>query len=96
MADHPFRAAWRTRDLDEWIEALSPEIVLRSPVVRKLLLGGSKEILATTVKEAHAIHPQTVIASLGSCTDANSYRVVAKNAGGSVESSPIDELVHCR
>ncbi len=61
-----------------------------------LLLGGSKEILATTVKEAHAIHPQTVIASLGSCTDANSYRVVAKNAGGSVESSPIDELVHCR
>ncbi len=60
-----------------------------------LLLGGSKEILATTVKEAHAIHPQTVIESLGDCTSAESYRVVARNAGGSAESSPIDELAHC-
>ncbi len=42
MVDHPFRAAWRTRDLDEWIEALSPEIVLRSPVVRKPFRGRSK------------------------------------------------------
>jgi hypothetical protein len=32
MADHPFRAVWRTRDLDAWIEKLSPEIMLRSPV----------------------------------------------------------------
>lgn len=39
MADHPFRAAWRTRDLDTWIEALSPEIVLHSPVVRTPFRG---------------------------------------------------------
>jgi hypothetical protein len=39
MADHPFRAAWRTRDLDAWIEALSPEIVLRSPAVRAPFRG---------------------------------------------------------
>jgi SnoaL-like domain len=39
--DHPFRMAWRTRDLDAWIEALSPEIVLHSPVVRTPFRGRS-------------------------------------------------------
>ncbi len=39
MDDHPFRTAWRTRDLDAWIEALSPEIVLHSPVVRTPFRG---------------------------------------------------------
>jgi hypothetical protein len=39
--DHPFRTAWRTRDLDAWIEALSPEIVLHSPVVRTPFRGRS-------------------------------------------------------
>jgi hypothetical protein len=37
--DHPFRTAWHTRDLDTWIEALSPEIVLHSPVVRTPFRG---------------------------------------------------------
>ncbi len=41
MDDHPFRAAWRTRDLDAWFEALSPEIVLHSPVVRTPFRGRS-------------------------------------------------------
>lgn len=41
MTDHPFRTAWRTRDLDEWMQALSPEIVLHSPVVRKPFRGRS-------------------------------------------------------
>ncbi|HYM44764.1 MAG TPA: nuclear transport factor 2 family protein [Solirubrobacteraceae bacterium] len=41
MDDHPFRAAWRTRDLDVWIGALSPEIVLHSPVVRTPFRGRS-------------------------------------------------------
>ena len=41
MDDHPFRTAWRTRDLDAWIEALSPEIVLHSPVVRRPFRGRS-------------------------------------------------------
>jgi hypothetical protein len=37
--DHPFRAAWRTRDLDAWIDALSPGIVLHSPAVRTPFRG---------------------------------------------------------
>jgi hypothetical protein len=39
--DHPFRVAWRTRELDAWIEALSPEVVLHSPVVSKPFRGRS-------------------------------------------------------
>ena len=39
MADHPFRTAWRTRELDTWIEALAPEVVLHSPVVRTPFRG---------------------------------------------------------
>jgi hypothetical protein len=39
--EHPFRTAWRTRDLDAWIEALAPEIVLHSPVVRTPFRGRS-------------------------------------------------------
>jgi hypothetical protein len=30
---HPFRAAWETRDLDAWVAALAPDVVLHSPVV---------------------------------------------------------------
>lgn len=41
MDEHPFRTAWRTRELDAWIEALSPEIVLHSPVVRTPFRGRS-------------------------------------------------------
>jgi hypothetical protein len=37
--DHPFRTAWRTRDLDVWIDALSPGVVLHSPVVRAPFRG---------------------------------------------------------
>jgi hypothetical protein len=37
--DHPFRTAWRTREIDTWIDALSPEIVLHSPVVRTPFRG---------------------------------------------------------
>jgi ketosteroid isomerase-like protein len=31
--EHPFRAAWRTRDLDAWVAALSPDVVMHSPVL---------------------------------------------------------------
>lgn len=41
MTDHPFRTAWRIRNLDEWIEGLSVDVVLRSPVVRKPFRGRS-------------------------------------------------------
>ncbi len=33
MDEHPFRVAWRTRDLDTWIEALSPEFKVYSPLM---------------------------------------------------------------
>jgi hypothetical protein len=39
MADHPFRVAWRTRDLDGWMDALSADVVLHSPVVSKPFRG---------------------------------------------------------
>jgi hypothetical protein len=31
--DHPFRAAWRTRDLDAFAGALAPDVELHSPVI---------------------------------------------------------------
>jgi hypothetical protein len=37
--EHPFRMAWRTRDLDAWIDALSADVVLHSPVVRAPFRG---------------------------------------------------------
>jgi hypothetical protein len=39
--DHPFRTAWRTRELDVWIEALSHGVVLHSPIVRTPFRGRS-------------------------------------------------------
>jgi hypothetical protein len=53
MAEHPFRAAWRTRDLDAWIEALSLEVVLHSPVIRTPFRGRSaaKELFGVLFTE---------------------------------------------
>lgn len=39
MSEHPFRTAWRTRELEPWVQALSPEVLLRSPVLRKPFTG---------------------------------------------------------
>jgi hypothetical protein len=39
VAVHPFRAAWQTRDLDAWIDALAPGVVLHSPVVQSPFVG---------------------------------------------------------
>jgi hypothetical protein len=33
VAEHPFQAAWRTRDLDAWADALADDVVLHSPVM---------------------------------------------------------------
>ena len=38
-AVHPYRAAWETRDLDVWIEALAGDVVLVSPIIRKPFHG---------------------------------------------------------
>jgi hypothetical protein len=37
--DHPFRAAWRTRDLDAWAGALAPDVELYSPVIKSPFRG---------------------------------------------------------
>ena len=39
MDVHPFRAAWRTRDLDAWADALAPDVELHSPVVKTPFRG---------------------------------------------------------
>ncbi len=39
MAVHPYWAAWQTRDLDAWGEALAPDVVLHSPIVRTPFRG---------------------------------------------------------
>lgn len=39
MAEHPFRAAWRTRDLDAWASEFADDIVLHSPIVRAPFTG---------------------------------------------------------
>jgi hypothetical protein len=48
MPEHPFRTAWRTRELDPWIQALSPEVLLRSPVLRRPFTGhdAARELFA--------------------------------------------------
>ncbi len=39
MTEHPFRTAWRTRNLDGWIDALSADVVLHSPIISKPFRG---------------------------------------------------------
>jgi SnoaL-like domain len=34
LSIHPFRAAFETRDLDAWIGALAPDVVVHSPIIR--------------------------------------------------------------
>jgi ketosteroid isomerase-like protein len=37
--EHPFRTAWRTRDLEQWLGALAPDVVLHSPLIRATFEG---------------------------------------------------------
>lgn len=39
QAIHPYRAAWETRDLTGWAGALSPDVELWSPIIRKPFRG---------------------------------------------------------
>jgi len=36
---HPFRTAWRTRDLDAWADALALDVVLHSPTLKTPFRG---------------------------------------------------------
>lgn len=88
MADHPFRAAWRTRDLDAWIEALSPEIVLRSPVVRAPFRGRA------AARELYSVLFQTlgeveITAELAGAEDTHVFFWLAKVAGRRIEGADL-------
>jgi hypothetical protein len=39
LNNHPFRAAFETRDLDAWIVALAPDVVVHSPIIRTPITG---------------------------------------------------------
>jgi hypothetical protein len=39
MEEHPYRTAWRTRDVDTWARALSPDVVLYSPILMEPFRG---------------------------------------------------------
>jgi hypothetical protein len=39
MDAHPFRTAWRTRDLEAWADALAPDVVLHSPLIEAPFVG---------------------------------------------------------
>lgn len=39
MDAHPYRVAWRTRDLDAWAEALAPDVTMYSPVFKSSFQG---------------------------------------------------------
>ncbi len=39
MDAHPFRTAWRTRDLDAWTDALALDVVLHSPLIEAPFVG---------------------------------------------------------
>lgn len=36
---HPYLTAWRTRDLDRWGDALAPDVVMHSPILRRPFAG---------------------------------------------------------
>lgn len=38
-APHPYRRAWETRDLDEWIDELAEDVVLHSPMISEPFRG---------------------------------------------------------
>lgn len=37
--NHPFRAAFETRDLDAWVGALALDVVVHSPIIRNPIIG---------------------------------------------------------
>ena len=43
-AEHPFRAAWRTRDLEAWAENMAEGIVLYSPIIKATFDGRAAAI----------------------------------------------------
>lgn len=51
---HPFRAAWETRDLAAWTEALAPDVVAYSPMLTAPFKG------ADTVAELYGVLFQTL------------------------------------
>ena len=39
MDPHPYAVAWRTRDVDTWVQALAPDVVMDSPLLTRPFRG---------------------------------------------------------
>ena|SRR5947209_8105756 len=39
IAEHPFKTAWRTRDIYSWTDALAPDVVAHSPLLKAPFKG---------------------------------------------------------
>ncbi len=85
--DHPFRRAWRTRELDPWIEALSHEVVLHSPVVRTPFRGRSAAIELYGV--LFEIFGEVEITGELANTDSHAFFWRAKVAGRVIEGADL-------
>jgi hypothetical protein len=90
MADHPFREAWRTRSLDTWIEALSPEIVLHSPAVRAPFRGRSaaRELYGVLFETLGEVE---ITSELAAANNAHAFFWQAEVAGRQIEGV---DLIH--
>ena len=53
MTEHPYRAAWRTRDLDAWADALASDVELHSPIITPTFKGrdAAVELFSVLFKE---------------------------------------------
>jgi hypothetical protein len=89
MTEHPFRAAWRTRDLEAWIAALSPEIALYSPVVRTPFRGraAARELFAVLFEAFGALEITGELAGADAQTHAFFWR--AEVSGRLVEGADL-------
>lgn len=87
---HPFRVAWRTRDIKVWAEALAPDIQLHSPLLQSPFVGRQAAIeLYRVFFEAFGKYEITAAFDDG---DAQAFFWRAELGGRIVEGV---DLVHC-
>jgi hypothetical protein len=89
VEEHPFRMAWRTRDLDAWTETLSPEIRVHSPLASAPLDGRA------TARELFGI----LFEALGEVEITNEYADTDSHAffwRGDLGGRPIEGVVRLR
>jgi hypothetical protein len=84
---HPFRAAWHTRDLDAWGEALAADVVLHSPVITSPFRGREAVIELYSVLFA-ALGPVEITDELAA-TDTQAFFWRADIGGRGVEGADL-------